>query len=89
MRLTGEQTVAKRMVNLLGRVDVSRLDFVRSGKFVLAKRGMMCSYSTQMTSDKEQGLARRTLRAAFGCKNNPETSTRPSQFKKFKQTETA
>ena len=50
----------------LGRVDVSRLNFVRSGKLVLAKRGMMCSYSTQMTSDKEQGLARRTLRAAFG-----------------------
>ena len=41
-----------------GRVDVSRLDFVRSGKYVLAKRGMMCSYSTQMTSNKEQGLAR-------------------------------
>jgi len=34
----------------LGRVDVSRLDFVRSGKHVLAKRGMMCRYSTQMTS---------------------------------------
>ncbi|MEE2026346.1 hypothetical protein DIKCMJMK_00195 [Shewanella oneidensis] len=53
-------------ISRLGRVDVSRLDFVRSGKYVLAKRGMMCSYSTQMTSDKEQGLARRTLRAAFG-----------------------
>ena len=35
---------------VLGRVDVSRLDFVRSGKHVLAKRGMMCSHSTQMTS---------------------------------------
>ena len=34
----------------LGRVDVSRLDFVRSGKHVLAKRGMMCRYSTQMMS---------------------------------------
>lgn len=31
-------------------VGVSRLDFVRSGKYVLAKRGMMCRYSTQMTS---------------------------------------
>ncbi|MGL5395897.1 MAG: hypothetical protein ACRDBQ_11590 [Shewanella sp.] len=38
------------MVNLLGRVDVSRLNFVRSGKLVLAERGMMYRYSTQMTS---------------------------------------
>ena len=34
----------------LGRVDASRLDFVRSGKHVLAKRGMMCRYSTPMTN---------------------------------------
>jgi len=38
------------LLNVLGRVDVLRLDFVRSGKHVLAKRGMKCSYSTQMTS---------------------------------------
>jgi len=34
----------------LERVDVSRLDFVRSGKCVLAKREMICRYSTQMKS---------------------------------------
>jgi len=37
-------------VIIVGRVDVSRLDFVRSGKHVIAQQGMMCRYTTQMTS---------------------------------------
>jgi len=45
-----ELTLDESCVLCLGRVDVSRLNFVRSGKHVLAKRGMMCRYSTQMTS---------------------------------------
>ena len=41
---------------VLGRVDVSRLDFVRSSKHVLAKRGMMSSYSTEISTRHSRGI---------------------------------
>ncbi len=41
---------------VLGRVHVSRLDFVRSGKHVLAKRGMMSSYSTEISTRHSRGI---------------------------------